>query len=145
MSDEEQPVLPERREVAGPSTASATQGMGENTWAMLAHLGALSGLLFPVAGNIIGPLIPWILKKDEMPLVDRHGKEALNFQLSMLLYNVALSVVGFVLLVILIGFVILPVAWVCWYVMVIVFPILAGLKANEGGFYEYPLTIRFIK
>lgn len=135
--------MPESQEIAGP--APAVQGMGENTWAMLTHLGALSGLIFPVAGNIIGPLIPWILKKDDMPLVDRHGKESLNFQLSMLLYNVCLSAVGLVLLLIFIGFLILPIAWICWYGMVIIFPILAGLKANEGGFYEYPLTIRFIR
>ena len=54
----------------------------DRTWAMLCHLSALAGFVVPF-GSIIGPLIVWLIKKDEMPIVDEHGKKALNFQITM--------------------------------------------------------------
>lgn len=105
-------------------------------WAMLCHLAAFLGGAFPF-GHIAGPLIIWIIKKDEFPEVDAHGKESLNFQISLTIYMLIASLS----MLILIGFVLLPALVVFGIVCVIV----AALRANEGGFYSYPLTIRFIK
>ena len=58
-------------------------------WAMLCHYAAFFWFLAPLIGNVLGTLIVWQLQKDRDPFVDWHGKEALNFQLSMLIYTVA--------------------------------------------------------
>lgn len=97
--------------------------------AMLAHLlGALVGFW--------GPLIIWLIKKDESPFVDDQGKEALNFQLTVLIAYVVsgLAVCAYI------GVVLLPVVWV----MSLVFSIIGAMKANEGEYYRYPITIRMI-
>ena len=111
-------------------------GKDERTWGMLCHLIAFSGFVVPF-GTIIGPLIIWLIKKDEMPFVDDQGKESLNFQLTML---IAFIIAG-ILCMVLIGFLVLPVL----VVFVIVLLIIASIKANDGVKYRYPYTIRFIK
>ncbi len=108
----------------------------EKTLGMLAHLLALAGFIVPF-GNIIGPLVIWLLKKDELPFVDRHGKESLNFQISIILY----TVIAVILCLILIGFLILAAIPIFNLVMVII----AAVKANNGEEYAYPLSIQFIK
>jgi uncharacterized Tic20 family protein len=113
------------------------------TWCMLCHLSALAGLIIP-GGNIFGPLIVWLLKKDEGAEVDEHGKESVNFQISAFIYVSVLSVLCFILMFVLIGFLLIPViALVCLADIVLV--IVASLKANEGQLYRYPLTLRLIK
>lgn len=106
------------------------------TWGMIAHLSSFVGYVIPVA-NIVGPLVIWLLKKDEMPFVEDQAKEALNFQISILIY----LFVSIVLIVFLIGipllFGVLVFDWI--------FTIVAASKANEGIGYRYPLTLRFIK
>jgi uncharacterized Tic20 family protein len=110
----------------------------DRQWAMFCHLSALLGLL--VAGlTFIGPLVCWLVKKDQSKFVDYHGKESLNFQINILIYTliaVAITVVtcGF-------GFPLIFVPLLYGIIM----PIIAGLKANEGNYYEYPATIRLIK
>lgn len=128
-----------------PPPAGPPQGMTADTWAMIAHLSGLSGYLFPVVGNIGGPLIVWLIKKDVMPEVDRHGKAALNFQISYLIYITVANAVAFALTFVLIGFVLMPLVWIASVIVLVLFPVLAGIKANEGGWYEYPLTIGFLK
>lgn len=105
--------------------------------AMLTHLAGLSAFVGVPFGNVLGPLLVWLLKKDEMPFVDRCGKEAVNFGISMTIYLAASAI----LCLVLIGFL----GVVAFGIIALVFPIIAALKANEGVFYEYPLTIRFIK
>jgi uncharacterized Tic20 family protein len=128
-------------------TPGATSSPGELTaeerqWAMFAHLSALVGLL--VGGlTFLGPLIVWLIKKDESKFVDYHGKEALNFQLNILIYN--LICVGIGIATCTIGFVVTGPLMGVIFVLAIVMPIIAGLKANEGKLYEYPLTFRLIK
>ena len=113
------------------------------TWCMLAHLSALGGLLMP-GGNVLGPLIVWLLKKEESSAIDEHGKESLNFQISMFIYIAGLSVLCFILMFIIIGFLLIPViAILC--VLDIALVIIASIKANEGQFYRYPLTLRLVK
>ena len=107
----------------------------EKMWGMLCHLSALAGFVIPF-GNIIAPLVIWILKKEEFPFVDDQGKEALNFQISLTIYFIA----GAILLIVGIGFVILPIVAVFGLIMIII----ASIKANEGEKYRYPITIRLI-
>jgi hypothetical protein len=109
----------------------------ERLWAMVCHLAAFAGLILPYVGFVVGPLIVWAIKKDEFPLVSDQGKESINFQISMLIYGaVAAS-----LIVIGIGFLLVP----AWAVAEIVLVIVAALAANNGEQYRYPLTIRFVR
>ena len=108
----------------------------ERNWAMVAHLSGLAlytGLPF---GNVIGPLLVWLLKKDESAFVADQAKEALNFQLSLTLY----TVVAFVLLFFLVGLL----AFSVLFVAHVVFSVVAAVSASEGKTYRYPLTIRFV-
>lgn len=108
----------------------------ENTWAMFCHLGGLCGYFIPF-GNIIVPLVLWLIKKDEYPTVNHHGKEALNFNISITIY----ALVAALLCLLLIGFVFLVVLAIVQIVLIII----ATIEASKGNFYRYPLTIRLIK
>ena len=109
----------------------------EKTMAMLCHLLAFAGLVVPPVGHILGPLIIWLMKKDESELIDDQGKESLNFQISISIYWFVAGMLSFIL----IGIPIVIALAVFWVVMVI----MASLKANEGGRYRYPLNLRLIK
>jgi len=102
---------------------------------MLCHAATFAGYAVPF-GNVIGPLVVWLLKKDTSAFVDEHGKEAINFQLSMTLY----IVVAFALMVVLIGFVALPIL----IVLDLIITIIAIVEASQGNAYHYPWTIRFV-
>lgn len=106
------------------------------TWEVLCHLSSFAGKVIPF-GHIFGPLLVWLLKRAESPDIDHHGKEALNFQLSVTLY--LLLLVPFCFVLIGIPFVILLV------LLDLVFTIVAAVKASSGQPYRYPLTIRFIR
>jgi uncharacterized Tic20 family protein len=108
----------------------------QKTWGMLAHLASFAGLIIPL-GNILGPLVVWLVKKDTMPFVDDQGKEALNFNITVF---IAVLVSG-LLTLILIGFLMLLVVGLGWLVLTI----MAAMKANEGVGYRYPFTLRLIK
>ena len=111
--------------------------VGKNTWGMLCHLAALVMLLGVPLGNILGPLIVWLIKKDQYSFVDSQGRESLNFQISMTIYGV---IAGF-LTIILIGWALLAILVVVNIILVII----ASIRANSGRPYRYPITIRFIK
>ncbi len=106
-------------------------------WAMICHLSALAGLVVPVVGCIVGPLVIWQIKKEEFPFVDEQGKEAVNFQISMLIYGIVAGLLCFAC----VGFVLLPAV----AIFDLIFLLIAAVKANDGYHYRYPLTIRFIK
>ena len=108
----------------------------ERNWAMLAHLSALAGFIIPL-GNIIGPLVIWLIKKDESEFVSDQGKEALNFQISVTIY----MIVSAILIVIVIGIFLLIAIGIFMLVMIII----AAVKASSGEKYRYPFTIRLIK
>jgi len=105
----------------------------ERMWGMLCHLSSLSGGVIPF-GNIVGPLVIWLIKKDEYAFVDDQGKESLNFQISILIYTIVLAVT-------IIGIPLAIGAMIFGLVMTVV----AAIKANGGEYYRYPLTIRFVK
>ena len=103
---------------------------------MLCHAAALSGIFLHALGHVFGPLIVWLMKRGDSPEIDAHGKESLNFQLSMLIYNV----IAGILCIVLIGIPIL----ILLYILNIAFVIVASIKASEGALYRYPMTIRFL-
>jgi uncharacterized Tic20 family protein len=107
------------------------------TWAVLCHATALLGFFIPAAGHFVGPLVVWLLKRGEFPEIDEHGKESINFQISMFIYNV----IAAVLCLVIIGFALLAVL----HVLNVILVIIASLRASEGKLYRYPLTIRLIK
>jgi uncharacterized protein len=108
----------------------------ERDWGMFCHLAVFAGFLMPL-GNVIGPLVIWLLKKDKYPFVDYHGKEVLNFQLTVL---IAL-LVSWVLVFILIGFVLLPAV----VITAMVLTIIGIIKTANGEHYRYPFSFKFIK
>ena len=108
----------------------------DKTWAMLCHLSALAGLVIPF-GSIIGPLIVWLIKKDEMPLVDIHGKKALNFQITMAIAYITC----FLLMFVAVGLILLPIVAIFDFIMIVI----ASIKANDGKEFNYPLSLTLIK
>lgn len=105
-------------------------------WGMILRLSVFAGYIVPLAG-LIAPIVIWQIKKNELPGIDAHGKNLINWMISMLIY----SAVAFVLCFILIGIPILLVLGV----LGVVFPIIAAIKANNGEIWPYPLTIHFLK
>lgn len=106
-------------------------------WSMWIHLSGLCHYLVPIPGAaIVAPLVLWSMKKEESPFVDENGKEAVNFQISILIYFLLAAVLCFVL----VGFVLLPAV----LLFQLIACILAALKANDGGMVRYPLNIRFM-
>lgn len=130
-----EPVLPEKNDTPPQANNNNKQSNDEKTMAMLCHLAALAGFIVPF-GSIIGPLIVWLVKKDEMEVVDRHGRASLNFQLTMLIA----FIVCFLLIFVAIGVVLLPLVAIFSFVMVII----ASIKAYEGKEFKYPLCIKFL-
>ena len=120
-----------------PTTTSSSTATNVQTWCVLAHATALVGFFVPLAGHIVGPLIIWLSKREDSPEINAHGKESLNFQISMLIYNA----VSAILCLVLIGFVFLGVL----HILNIIFVIIASIRASEGKLWRYPLTIRLIK
>ncbi len=118
-----------------PDAASRIQS-DETMWAMLCHLGGLFGAVLP-PGNIIAPLVIWLIFRDKYPLVDDQGKEAVNFQISLSIYLISAAI----LLLIAVGF-FLIIALLIFALIVI---ITAALRARDGEKYRYPLAIRFIR
>ncbi|MGM7702980.1 DUF4870 domain-containing protein [Pseudalkalibacillus sp. Hm43] len=109
----------------------------EKNWGMYVHLAAFIGYLTAALGFILGPLVLWLIKKDESSYIDYHGKEAVNFQISFFLYGL----IAGALMLVLIGMVLLPIV----VILHLIFMIIGTIKASEGNYYRYPLTIRFIK
>jgi len=107
------------------------------TWATFCHLSALLGLIGIPLANILGPFVIWLLKRNEIPLVDVEGKEALNFQISMSLYMLLAALLIFVF----IGFLLLPLLVIVDLVCIII----ASIKTSNGEKFKYPITIRLIK
>lgn len=106
-------------------------------WAMLCHLSALVGLLGNGIGFLLGPLIVWLIKREEHPFIDEQGKEAVNFQITMFIGFAVSAVLVFLL----IGIPLLLILGV----LDIVFPIIAAIKTSKGEHYRYPFAIRLIK
>lgn len=105
-------------------------------WAMFLHLSQLLNCLLPIAG-IIAPIVIWQIKKDELPGIDAHGKMVVNWMISAVIY----SLIFFLLIVLLIGIPLL----LALGIASVAFPIIGGIKANNGELWKYPLSLNFLK
>ena len=103
---------------------------------MFLHLAQLLNIIIPLAGIVV-PVVLWQTQKDKMPALDAHGKMVTNWLISSVIY----FVVSLVLSLIIIGIF----GIIALSIMSIVFPIIGGIKANNGELWEYPLTIKFLK
>jgi uncharacterized protein len=124
-------------EIKQTSEQSLDYSKDARMWAMFCHISALAVFVIPFVGHILGPLLIWILKKEEFPFVDDQGKEALNFQISITIYGIISSILIFIV----IGIPILIVLGLFALIMVVI----AAISAYDGKAYRYPLTIRIIK
>lgn len=102
---------------------------------MACHLSALAGFVIPF-GSIIGPLVVWLMKREESSFVDRQGKESLNFQITMLIA----FLISLVLVFVLIGFLLIAAVAIFDLIMIIV----ATIKASEGEDFRYPISLRLV-
>jgi len=118
------------------TTPNASSDKDARMWSMILHLSMLSNFVIPIAG-IIAPIVIWQIKKDEYPIVDVHGKHAVNWIITAFI----LSVISFILIFAVVGFFLLGALAICS----VVFPIIAGIKANNGEVWKYPLTFQFLK
>ena len=102
------------------------------TWGMLCHLSALAWFL--PFGHVLGPLMVWLLKKEDHPFIDEQGKESLNFQISMTIYALlaAITVIG------------LPIAAII-FVADVALTIVASIRTSNAEPYRYPLTLRLVR
>jgi uncharacterized Tic20 family protein len=105
-------------------------------WALLLHFSILAGFMFPLAGLAV-PIIIWQVKKDSLPGIDPHGKNAINWIISKIIY----FVLSILLCMVLIGIPML----IALAIASVLFPIIAGIKANNGTVWKYPLAISFFK
>jgi len=130
MQDFTQPAQP------APQPSPTPLDNNAKMWGMFCHLSALAGFLIPF-GNLIGPLVIWLIKKNEIPFVDDQGKESLNFQI---MVTIAM-LICFALVFVCIGAILLPLVAIA----ALVFVIIASIKANNGEQYRYPVNLRLIK
>ena len=114
----------------------------ERTWAMLGHLSAFTAFITGI-GCVLGPLIVWLIKRDTMPFAGEQAKEALNFNISMIIAFAALWL--FTILTLGIGLLIAFPAGLALFVGWLVLTIMAAVKANAGEHYRYPFTLRLVK
>ena len=117
-----------------PAPAAAS-GRSWRTWAMILHLSQFAGYALPLAGFIV-PVVIWLSMRDEMPELDAHGREVANWMITELIFGGLFAV----LTIVLIGIPLLLVLGV----MGIVFPMIGAIRASEGTFWRYPMTIRFL-
>jgi uncharacterized protein len=116
-----------------PGTAPSEN---ERTWGMLAHLSALAGLVLPLIGIVLGPLLVWLARREESEFVAGHAKEALNFNISVLLGALACML----LMLVFVGFLLGTALFIAWLVMTLI----AAIKASEGHPYRYPFSLRLV-
>jgi uncharacterized protein len=125
---------------AQPKSASGLLGGDAESrarqWAMILHLSLLAGFVGPF-GGFIAPVLIWQLKKDEYPAIDEHGKNAVNWIISAVIYGLGSAILCFVF----VGFLLLLILGV----VAVAFPLIAGIKANSGEVWKYPGAIGFFK
>lgn len=122
---------------------SANEGQAEGIprearkWGMICHLSALIGILGNGIGFLLGPLVVWLIKREDHPFIDEQGKEAVNFQITMFLA----LLVSALLALVLIGFLFMIII----AFLMIIFPIIGAIRASDGKNYRYPVSLRLIK
>lgn len=104
-------------------------------WAMILHLSVLAGYAVPFAG-LVAPIVIWQIKKEQLPEIDAHGRMVANFLISIFIYGVIAGLLVFLL----IGVPLL----IALSVIGVVFPIIGGIKANNGELWKYPGILSLI-
>ena len=117
---------------AEPAETITVTGDARN-WATLSHLSAY--IAFFGIPPLVGPLVMWLIRRDD-PYAEYHAKEALNFNISFVLYGIASAI----LILAVVGLLLLPIVLVTWFVLVI----RGAVKASSGQYYRYPMTLRFV-
>jgi uncharacterized Tic20 family protein len=107
-----------------------------NQQAMFIQLSAFAGYVIPF-GTVIVPVILWVIWRDKDPYLNEMGREAVNFQLSMILYYI----ISFLLCFIIIGFLLITAAFIFHFTFIVI----GAMQASRGASYRYPMVIRFIK
>ena len=126
-------IDPDLESVEQPSEYEITSD--DRTWGILAHASGFVGMFIPL-GNIIAPLLIWLIKKEESRFVDEVGRNVVNFQITWTIY----LIVSALSLIVFIGFVLLPLVIIGWFVLIII----GAIRASNDTVFEYPLTINFI-
>lgn len=140
------PVQPQPA-ASQPSFAPAPRERAplDTSWAVGAHLAAFATFVFPLFGNIIGPWVIWLLRRNDDPFAEHHAREAINFNISITIYMVASAIAGLILLLVVIGILVLllvlPALFLIWLILTIV----ASTRASAGEYYQYPITIRLVR
>ncbi len=127
------PPIPEQ-----PQQPDAVTDKDARLWGTFTHLAAFAGLLGIPFGSIVGPLVLWLIKRNDISFVDYSGKEALNFQISIMIYMIASTPL-------LCGGPLVLLAVIPLAIVDLIFTIIAAIKANNGEYYRYPITIRMLK
>lgn len=117
----------------------------QQTWRVLSHASAFIQLVgIP---SVVGPLIVWLMRRDD-PVVEPHAREALNFQLSLLIYFIAGAAVAFIAALTIVGLVLtvfIVLALIALFLLELVFALLGTIAASKGEMYRYPLNLDLIK
>lgn len=139
----------------------------ERTPALLIHLSPLANFMLPSLGFLIGPLVAWLIYRDQSKILDEQGKESLNYQITVLFANIVIIIIAFALAMLgIFGSVLtlgadggifasfgifgsffafyLPVMFII-NIVPYIFMIIAALRVTGGEPYYYPMNIRFIK
>ena len=109
----------------------------ERTYALLMHLSLLGHVILSILA-IVAPIIMWSIKKEQSPFLDDHGREAINFQISLIIHSVLLLAIGIITCGV--GFFL----YIPLYVLAVIGMIQAAQAANRGEFFRYPMTFRFV-
>jgi uncharacterized protein len=120
-----------------PSSVPGSLSQEDRNWGMIGHLSALAAFIAPFLGGVLGPLIVYLVKKDQSAFGADCAKEALNFNITV---AIGYCLCG-LLAIVFIGIPLMVALWIAWLVLVII----AGVRASEGASYRYPATIRFVK
>jgi len=118
----------------------------DKNYSTIIQLSTFAGFIFPF-GNLIAPLILWMAKKNESSFIDAHGKSAVNFQMSLVLYSflLAILIIPITIFTLGLGLIFLIIAIIPVFILNMILIISASISASRGEYYEYPFTIEFIK
>lgn len=135
---------PQQYAYQGQASAPLTQAE-DKQWASFAHFGgALGAFLGAGTAGWIAPLIIFLVFKDRGPFTRQEAKESLNFQLTVTIFVVGLYILGSILALVLIGFLLFPLAWIVG-ILGVIFGIIGGVKVNNGEAYRYFFAFRMVK
>ena len=103
----------------------------QRTWGVLLHLSRIADLLLPLP--VLATLVCWLVRKNQSPFEDDHGREALNFSISLVIYHIVLGIT-------IIGIIFIPVLWI----VAVINTIRGAIAAGNGEYFRYPMAIRFL-